>query len=186
LYKIQINDIIGKEREMKTKIKKLNQVIQLEKGKLILLDEKEDIIKIITNVASQNMDILTFTMKTSKTELINEILASESSVNINKIKSLHELTDEDWNKLKDTIRKVLDFKLYIDDTQKNSIKEISNKCSKLKKEKNIKLVVIEYPQLVREDLETIKKFKELAKDLNITIVITTGITKKINEEQTND
>lgn len=163
---------------METRFKKLEEVIELEKGKLILLDEKEDTINIIMKVALQNVSVLVFPMKTSKEEIINRILASKSSVSIEKIRLKKDLSNKDWEKLSSTMKEISNFKLYIDNTHQNSIREILSKCKKLKEEKNIELVVIEYSQLIQEDLKIIK---ELAKDLNITIIVTSEVTKKIKE-----
>lgn len=163
---------------METRFKKLDEVIELGKGKLILLDEKEDIINIIMKVTLQNIAVLLFPMKTSKEEIINRILASKSSVSIEKIRLKKDLSNKDWEKLSSTMKETSNFKLYIDNTHQNSIREILSKCKKLKEEKNIKLVVLECSQLIQEDLKIIK---ELAKDLDITIIVASEVTKKIKE-----
>lgn len=163
---------------METRFKKLGEVIELEKGKLILLEEKEDTINIMMKVALQNIAVLLFPMKTSKEEIINKILASRSSVSIEKIKLKKDLSNKDWEKLSSTMKEISNFKLYIDNTHQNSIREILSKCKKLKEEKNIELVVFECSQLIQEDLKIIK---ELAKDLDITIIVTSEVTKKIKE-----
>lgn len=163
---------------METRFKKLDEVIELGKGKLILLDEKEDIINIIMKVTLQNIAVLLFPMKTSKEEIINRILASKSSVSIEKIRLKKDLSNKDWEKLSSTMKETSNFKLYIDNTHQNSIREILSKCKKLKEEKNIKLVVLECSQLIQEDLKIIK---ELAKDLDITIIVESEVTKKIKE-----
>lgn len=168
---------------MKTKFKKLEEVIELEKGKLILLDEKEDTINIITKAALQNVSILVFPMKTSKEEIINRILASKSSVSIEKIRLKKDLSNKDWEKLSSIMKETSNFKLYIDNTHQNSIREILSKCKKLKEEKNIELVVLECLQLIQEDLKVRKIFEEVAKDLDITIIVTSELTQKINEEK---
>lgn len=166
---------------METRFKKLDEVIELGKGKLILLDEKEDIINIIMKVTLQNIAVLLFPMKTSKEEIINRILASKSSVSIEKIRLKKDLSNKDWEKLSSTMKETSNFKLYIDNTHQNSIREILSKCKKLKEEKNIKLVVLECSQLIQEDLKVTKVFEELAKDLDITIIVASEVTKKIKE-----
>lgn len=163
---------------METRFKKLGEVIELEKGKLILLEEKEDTINIMMKVALQNIAVLLFLMKTSKEEIINKILASRSSVSIEKIKLKKDLSNKDWEKLSSTMKEISNFKLYIDNMHQNSIREILSKCKKLKEEKNIELVVLECSQLIQEDLKIIK---ELAKDLDITIIVTSEVIKKIKE-----
>ncbi len=69
----------------------------------------------------------------------------------NQLRKLDEVIELEKGKLI-----LLDKKIYIDETHNSSIQEISNKCSKLRKEKNIELVIIEYSQLIQEDLETIE------------------------------
>lgn len=168
---------------MKTRFKKLDKVIELEKGKLILLDEKENTINIITKVGSQDVAVLLFPMKTSKEEIINRILASKSSVSIEKIRLKKDLSNTDWEKLSSTMKEISSFKLYIDNTHQNPIREILSKCKKLKEEKNIELVVLEYSHTIQEDSKVRKIFEKVAKDLNITIIVTSELTQKIKEEK---
>lgn len=168
---------------MKTRFKKLDEIIELEKGTLILVDEKQDTLNIIMKVALQDVAVLLFSMKTSKEEIINRILASKSSVSIEKIRLKKDLSNNDWEKLSSTMKEISNFKLYIDNAHQNSIREILSKCKKLKEEKNIELLVLEYSKSIQEDLETIKTFEKVAKDLNITIIVTSELTQKINEEK---
>lgn len=80
-------------------------------------------------------------------------------------------------------------KIYIDDTPNISVLEIGKRCKKLKNEKNIELVVIDYLQLIHEfdikneEQETIKickYLKELANELDIAIIITAQLSKEID------
>lgn len=171
--------------------KKLDEVIDIKKGQLILLGGRQVmgkstlLLNIATNVAFQDTPTALFSIESSKKRVIDRILASESLVDIKKVILEKDLIDNDWNKLANTMKKISDLKLYIDDTPGISIQEISNKCRRLKQERNIELVVIDYLQLIEgnESAEKIKKLKELAKELNITIIVAYMLPSNVDRRE---
>lgn len=174
---------------METGFKKLDKTIKFDIPKLVVIGSRPAMgktslaLNIASNVALQNISVLFFSLEMSKEQVINRILASESLVDIKKVSLQRDLMDSDWNKLSNTMKKISDLKLYIDDTPKISINEISNKCKKLKQEKNIELVVIDYLQLIQEDFAITRKLRELAKELNITIIVTSQLAREIDKRE---
>lgn len=82
------------------------------------------------------------------------------------------LSKENQDKLEHGYEKINKSNLYIDDTTKFTLDEIENKCSKLKQENNIKMVVINDLEIINAPKVSIfKKLKELSTDLNIVIII---------------
>lgn len=69
-------------------------------------------------------------------------------VDSNKVRT-GKLDDDDWVKLAEAIGPLSEAEIYIDDTPGISVMEIRAKCRKLKLEKNIGLVIIDYLQLVQ-------------------------------------
>ena len=84
----------------------------------------------------------------SKDQLVNRILCSEAMVDSNKVRT-GKLEENDWTKLAESIGPLSEAEIYIDDTPGISVTEIRAKCRKLKLEKNIGMVVIDYLQLVQ-------------------------------------
>lgn len=80
--------------------------------------------------------------------MVNRILCSEAMVDSNKVRT-GKIDDDDWIKLADTMGDLSEAPIYIDDTPGISINEIRAKCRKLKLERDIGLVVIDYLQLVQ-------------------------------------
>ena len=106
-------------------------------------------LNIASNAALRaNVPVAVFSLEMSKEQLVNRILSSESMVDSNKIRT-GKLEEDDWAKLAETIGPLSEGEMYIDDTPGISITEIRAKCRKLKIEKNIGLVVIDYLQLIQ-------------------------------------
>lgn len=73
--------------------------------------------------------------------------------------------------LKEYLGNKLYMELYVDDTAKPSMEYISKQCCRMKIENNIKVVIIDYIQLVEEDKKIYTRLKELAEKLKITILV---------------
>ena len=105
-------------------------------------------INIATNAAVKaNVPVAIFNLEMSKEQVVNRILCSEAMVDSNKLRT-GQLDQEDWMKLATTSGILSEAPIYIDDTPGISIMEIRAKCRKLKMEKDIGLIVIDYLQLI--------------------------------------
>ena len=127
-----------------------------------------------------NAPVAIFSLEMSKDQLVNRILCSEAMVDSNKVRT-GKLEEDDWVKLAGSIGPLSESEIYIDDTPGISVMEIRTKCRKLKMEKNIGLVVIDYLQLVQgsnkrtgsreqEISEISRSLKILAKEINVTVI----------------
>ena len=95
-----------------------------------------------------NAPVAIFSLEMSKDQLVNRILCSEAMVDSNKVRT-GKLDEQDWAKLASALGPLSEADIFIDDTPGISVMEIRAKCRKLKLEKNIGLVVIDYLQLVQ-------------------------------------
>lgn len=131
--------------------------------------------------------VVIFNLEMSKEQVGNRILCSEALVDSNKIRT-GQLDDEDWMKLAQTLGKMSDAPIYIDDTPGISAMEIRAKCRKLKIEKNIGLIVIDYLQLIsgsgkkntsreQEISEISRSLKILAKELNVPVIALSQLSR---------
>ena len=131
--------------------------------------------------------VVIFNLEMSKEQVGNRILCSEALVDSNKIRT-GQLEDEDWMKLAQTLGKMSDAPIYIDDTPGISAMEIRAKCRKLKIEKDIGLIVIDYLQLIsgsgkkntsreQEISEISRSLKILAKELNVPVIALSQLSR---------
>lgn len=145
-------------------------------------------INIATNVAVQSKTpVAIFNLEMSKEQIGNRILCSEAMVDSNKIRT-GQIEDNDWMKLASTLSILSDAPIYIDDTPGISIMEIRAKCRKLKIEKKIGLVIIDYLQLIQgtgkrnnsreqEISEISRSLKILAKELDIPVIALSQLSR---------
>ena len=153
-------------------------------------------LNIATNVATRsNIPVLLFSLEMSKEQLVNRILCSEAMVDSNKLKT-GKIEENDWVKIVEALGPLSESEMYIDDTAGISITEIRAKARKLKLEKNIGLIVIDYLQLIQgsgnrrngsreqEISEISRSLKILAKELNIPVIALSQLSRAA--EQRND
>ena len=151
-------------------------------------------INIATNVAVQsNVPVIVFNLEMSKEQVANRIICSEAMVDSNKIRT-GKIEDEDWIKLANASGKLAEAPIYIDDTPGISIMEIRAKCRKMKLEKNIGLVVIDYLQLVQasskknssreqEISEISRSLKILAKELDVPVIALSQLSRAAEQRK---
>jgi len=127
-----------------------------------------------------------FSLEMSKEQLVNRILCSEAMVDSQKIRT-GKLDEEDWTKIAGALGPVSEAPIYIDDTPGLTIMEIRAKCRRLKLEKNIGLIVIDYLQLMQgrgrsenrqqEISEISRALKILAKEINVPVVTLSQLSR---------
>lgn len=140
----------------------------------------------------ENTPVAIFNLEMSKDQLVNRILCIEAMVDSNKIMT-GKLEEDDWSKLAGVVGPISDSGIYIDDTPGISIMEIRTKCRKLKMEKNIGLIVIDYIQLIQgsnnkkngsreqEIAEISRSLKILAKELNVPVIALSQLSRAVEQ-----
>ena len=137
--------------------------------------------------------VIIFNLEMSKAQLVNRMLCSEAMVDSNKIRT-GKIDEEDWMKLATALGPLSEAPIYIDDTPGISVAEIRAKCRRLKLEKNIGLVVIDYLQLIQgsgkrnasreqEISEISRSLKILAKELNIPVIAISQLSRAAEARQ---
>ena len=149
-------------------------------------------LNIATNAAVRaNVPVVIFSLEMSKEQMVNRILCSEAMVDSNKVRT-GKLEEDDWTKLAGSIGPLSDSEIYIDDTPGISVSEIRAKCRKLKLEKNIGMVLIDYLQLVQgsnkrngsreqEISEISRSLKILAKELNVPVIALSQLSRAVEQ-----
>lgn len=144
-------------------------------------------LNIATNAAIQaNTGVAIFSLEMSKEQMANRILGSVAMVDGNSIRT-GRIADDDWIKLATASGELSQTGIVIDDTPGISVMEIRAKCRKLKMEKNIGLVIIDYLQLVQassragsreqEIAEISRSLKILAKEINVPVIALSQLSR---------
>ena len=138
-----------------------------------------------------NVPVALFSLEMSKEQLVNRVLCMEAMVDSNKVRT-GKLEEDDWSKLAGVVGPLSESGIYIDDTPGISIMEIRTKCRKLKMEKNIGLIVIDYIQLIQgsgkknssreqEISEISRSLKILAKELNVPVIALSQLSRAVEQ-----
>lgn len=128
-----------------------------------------------------------FSLEMSKDQLVNRMLCSEAMVDSQKIRT-GKLEDSDWQKVARALGPLSEAPIYIDDTPGVTAMEIRAKCRRLKIEKNLGLVVIDYLQLMQgrsrgndsrqqEISEISRSLKILAKEINVPVLTLSQLSR---------
>lgn len=120
-----------------------------------------------------------FSLEMSRNEITMRLLSAEARVPLHHMRS-GTMTDEDWNRMAKRMTEVADAPLFIDDSPNMSMMEIRAKCRRLKQQQDLRLVVVDYLQLMQsgrrvesrqqEVSEISRSLKLLAKELDVPVV----------------
>ena len=117
------------------------------------------------NIAQQaaiksNANVLIFSMEMSKEQLGQRLLAMESRIEMQKLKT-GDLERKDWDQISVAMDVLSRASIYIDDTPGISVMEIKNKCRRLKVEKGLDMVIVDYLQLMSMEGKTDNRQQEI-------------------------
>ncbi|KRC93015.1 replicative DNA helicase [Terrabacter sp. Root85] len=125
------------------------------------------------------MAAVVFSLEMSRTEITMRLLSAEAGIQLQHMRK-GTMREEDWTRLASTMGRVSDAPLFIDDSPNMSLMEIRAKCRRLKQRENLKLVVIDYLQLMssgkrvesrqQEVSEFSRALKLLAKELEVPVI----------------
>ena len=134
-----------------------------------------------------------FSLEMSRSEITMRMLSAEARVPLNSIRS-GQLSDEDWSRLARRMGEISEAPLFIDDSPNLSMMEIRAKARRLKQRHNLKLIIIDYLQLMtsgkkvenrqQEVSEFSRQLKLLAKELEIPVIAISQLNR--SPEQRSD
>lgn len=171
-----------------------NKTAGFHKSELILIAARPAMgktafaLNIATNAAVQaNIPVVVFSLEMSKEQCANRILCSQAMVDSQKV-SKGDISDEEWEKLAVASGELSESSgIFIDDTAGITVAEIRAKCRKLKIEKNIGLIVIDYLQLIQgsgksssreqEIAEISRSLKILAKEIDVPVIALSQLSR---------
>jgi replicative DNA helicase len=125
------------------------------------------------------MPTVVFSLEMSRTEITMRLLSAESEIPLQAMRK-GKLEDRHWTKLAETQGRLHEMPLFIDDSPNMALMEIRAKCRRLKQRNNLKLVIVDYLQLMssgkrvesrqQEVAEFSRALKLLAKELEVPVI----------------
>ncbi len=137
-----------------------------------------------------NVAVAVFSLEMSKEQLSMRMLCAEARVDSSRLRSGF-LNPEDWANITDAASALSEAPIYIDDSPDISATSIRTKSRRLKMDKDLGLIIIDYLQLMRghenterRDLEISdisRSLKLLAKELNVPVLALSQLNRKLEE-----
>ena len=129
-----------------------------------------------------------FSLEMATMQLIIRMICSEARINAHLVRT-GKLPHSDGSKLSKTVHKLTDAPVYVDDSPAQSVLEIRAKARRLKAEKNVGMIIIDYLQLMsgpqrtesreREISHISRSLKSLAKELNIPVIALSQLNRAV-------
>lgn len=137
-----------------------------------------------------DLPIAVFSLEMSREQLVNRLFSLESRVDSQHIRT-GNLSDREWEDLIDGAGVVGRSKLIIDDTPGINIPELRSKCRKFKMEQDIRMVIIDYLQLMsgtgrtdsrqQEVSDISRSLKALARELNVPVIALSQLSRAVEQ-----
>ncbi len=127
-----------------------------------------------------------FSLEMSREQLVNRMLCAEAGIDAQKMRT-GDLGENDWPELIRAMGPLAEAPIYIDDTPAVSPMEIQSKCRRLKMEKGLGLVIIDYMQLMSADgknpsrqqeiSEISRSLKALAREIDAPVIALSQLSR---------
>ena len=134
-----------------------------------------------------------FSLEMSRNEITMKLLSAESRVPLHTMRT-GQMNDDDWTRLARRMSEVAEAPLFIDDSPNMSMMEIRAKCRRLKQRHDLRMVIVDYLQLMtspkrvenrqQEVSEMSRMLKLLAKELDVPVIAISQLNR--SPEQRND
>ena len=137
--------------------------------------------------AGKPASALVFSLEMSKEQLVQRLLCSVSKVDASRLRTGH-LGESDWPKLTNGAGLLSEAQIFIDDTPGISILEVRAKARRLKAEKDLGIIVVDYLQLMtgrnsenrqQEISEISRSLKALAKELHVPVIALSQLNRSL-------
>ena len=138
-----------------------------------------------------NQTVAIFSLEMSKEQLVNRLFSLESRVDSQHLRT-GNLSDTEWEKLIESAGVIGKSNLIIDDTPGISISELRSKCRKYKLDHDLKMIIIDYLQLMsgsgrgsdsrqQEISDISRSLKALARELNVPVIALSQLSRAVEQ-----
>ena len=140
-----------------------------------------------------NTPIAVFSLEMSNIQLVNRLISNVCEIKGEQIKS-GQLTEQEWDVLMSRVKQLYAAPIYVDDTPQLTVFELQTKARRLVREHGVKIIMIDYLQLMhasglninsrQEEVSTISRsLKGLAKELNIPIIALSQLNRGVENRE---
>ncbi len=149
------------------------------------------VLSLARNIAvDYKKSVALFSLEMSSIQLVTRLISSEAEISADKLKK-GDLNTEEWNHLTQSISSLSNAQIFIDDTPALSIFELRAKSRRLKAQKGIEMIIIDYLQLMtanvdkgggnrEQEISTISRgLKALAKELELPIITLSQLNRSV-------
>lgn len=152
------------------------------------------VLSMLRNMAVESrVPVALFSLEMSGVQVVNRLISNVCEIPNEKIRS-GQLAAYEWQQLDYKIKGIIDAPLYIDDTPKMKIEDLCRKAYSLVAEKGVRLIVIDYVQLLYNEVRYTdnrynevnyftRRLKSLAKELNIPIIIISQMNRSVESRE---
>jgi len=143
------------------------------------------------SIKSQLTSVL-FSLEMSRSEITMRLLSAEAQILLSHLRT-GQMTDQDWNRLARRMGEIAQAPMFIDDSANMSMMEIRAKARRLKQRHDLRLVVVDYLQLMsspkrsenrqQEGAEMSRSLKLLAKELDVPVVAISQLNRGAEQRQ---
>ncbi|MDX9888165.1 MAG: replicative DNA helicase [Anaerovoracaceae bacterium] len=164
-----------------------------QKSELIIVAARPSMGKtsLALNIAQQaalknKAKVLIFSLEMSKEQLGLRLLSMESRIESNRLK-VGDLEGSEWEQLSRAVDTITKGEMFIDDTPGILFSEIKNKCRRLKAEKGLDLILIDYLQLMsfegraenrQQEITSLSRYmKQLAREMDCPVIVLSQLSR---------
>ena len=147
-------------------------------------------LNLVENVAIRREEkpapVAVFSLEMSKESLLQRLLASAARVDSHKFRTGH-LGRDDWARMTQALARIAEAPLWIDDAGSSSVVEIGAKARRMKRDKGLSLVIVDYLQLIssrgrfnsrNDEVSSMTRgLKGLAKELKVPVIVLSQLTR---------
>ncbi len=151
-------------------------------------------LNIAAHVAQHGLSVAFFSLEMSKEQLAQRMLCSEGRIDSQRLRT-GQLQDDDWPALIESADKLSRASIFIDDTPGITIQDLRSKARRLKAQKSLDLIIIDYLQLMQgrgtrsgenrqnEISEISRSLKALARELNVPLIALSQLSRGVESRQ---
>ena len=141
----------------------------------------------------RNLPCMVFSLEMSKEQLVQRMISMESNVNTQKLRT-GNLTDAEWDAVVEAVGQIGSSNMIIDDTPGITVTELRSKCRKMKLERGLDMVIIDYLQLMsgsgrsgdnrQQEISEISRWlKALAREIKAPVVALSQLSRACESRQ---
>jgi len=135
-----------------------------------------------------------FSLEMSAAQLVQRMISAEANVDAGRLRTGY-LEPEDWERLTMAIGTLSEANIYIDDSPVLTVADIRAKCRRLKREKGLGIIVIDYLQLIQgrggrsnenrqqEVSEISRTLKQIARELEVPVIALSQLSRSVEQRQ---